>query len=369
MIRLAALQARGGAYMEQHSNMVFKSIRWQLSLVILVTITLTGCESAGYYAQAVSGQISVLNAREPISRLLSDPDIPSRLKDRLRLVLELREFSRDQLHLPIEDHYLTYADLKRSYALWNVYAAPEFTLAPKTWCYPIIGCAAYRGYFSKQTAVDYADRLKGQGYDVFVGGVAAYSTLGWFDDPVLNTFVYRSRAQLAALIFHELAHQVLYIPDDTMFNESFATAVEQEGLRRWFSAKNDPSAFDAYKLDHQRRRQFIQLIVKCRDRLHTLYGKKLPVPEKRSAKEAVFADLKEDYKILKQDWNGHSRYDAWFSNGLNNAKMITVSTYYDLVPAFSALLQSGGNDLESFYRKCRDLSKKDQQERRDYLHR
>lgn len=347
--------------------MVFKSVSFQLSLAILMIVSLTGCESVGYYAQAVSGQIAVLTTRQPISRLLSDPGIPSQLKDRLRRVLELRAFSKDQLHLPIEGHYLTYADLKRPYALWNVYAAPELSLTPKTWCYPIIGCAAYRGYFSKRTAYDYAQRLKEQGYDTFVGGVAAYSTLGWFDDPVLNTFVYRDTAGLAALIFHELAHQILYIPDDTTFNESFATAVEQEGLRRWFSAKGAPAAFDAYTLDYQRRRQFIQLITKYRDRLHTLYGKRLSVSEKRSAKEAVFADLKETYRILRQGWNGYPRYDAWFSHELNNAQMITVSTYYDLVPAFSALLQSSGNNLELFYRKCRDLSRKTRQERRDDL--
>ncbi len=353
--------------MDPRQYMLSKSIRVQLFSCIFFIPLLIGCEAAHYYSQAISGQLSILNNRQSIDQILVDPQTPAELKKKLGLIMGLREFAKAELHLPVNDNYLSFVNLKRPFALWNVYAAPEFSLKPKTWCYPIVGCAAYRGFFSKRDAYDYATKLNSRGYDTFVGGVTAYSTLGWFDDPVLSTFINRSDTKLAALIFHELAHQLLYVEDDTTFNESFATAVEQEGLRRWLISKFNPDAFDKYKVDYLRHQQFIQLIMKYRKQLESLYIKDISVKEKRGAKALVFDRLRGEYKLLKSRWEGYSGYDSWFSDRLNNAKIITVSTYYDLVPAFLRLLRANDNNLEVFYKKCLNLVKKSQEERHSYL--
>ncbi len=336
-------------------------------LCLMMLAALTGCESLRYYAQAISGQIGILNKRRPIHGYLDNPQTPFKLKQRLGLILELREFAQSELHLPADGHYLSFVEIEQPYVLWNVYAAPEFSFEPKTWCYPIAGCTAYRGYFSEKNARLYAGKLKQEGLDVYVGGVTAYSTLGWFNDPVYSTFIYRSDARLAALIFHELAHQVVYVQDDSTFNESFATVVEQEGLRRWLAAEENPTAYNDYKADFQRKRQFIQLIMQCRRRLETLYSQDLPVTQKRDSKRLLFAKLKDEYELLKMQWGGYSDHDAWFDQKLNNAQLITVSVYYDLVPEFLKLLQTCGNDLSLFYSQCQDLARKSKADRRVYL--
>ncbi len=331
--------------------------------ILLSVAALTGCESIRYYNHLISGQINIVNKNKPIHQLLDEPHVSEKLKAQLKLVLDIREFAKNELYLPVKNQYLSYADLQRSFAVWNVYATPEFSFTPITWCYPVVGCTAYRGYFSRQDARDYSDKLKKQGYDVFMGGVAAYSTLGWFDDPVLSTFVYRSNVKLAALIFHELAHQLLYVEDDTTFNESFATAVEQEGLRRWLATKNDLNALTDYKIEYQRRRQFVQLVMKYRKQLESLYAKDVSTPTKRDAKALVFDALRDEYRLLKQQWEGYSGYDQWFSHTLNNAQLISVSTYYDLVPEFLKLLQHSEYNLGLFYKECQNLAKKTKEER------
>lgn len=332
-------------------------------LCMFIILTIAGCESLHYYTQALSGQIGILGKRQSIHRLIADPSTSPDLKKQLATIIGLRGFARDALSLPVKDNYLSFSDLNRPYALWNVYAAPEFSLVPKTWCHPIVGCVAYRGYFTKQDAENYAERLGKEGYDTFVGGVAAYSTLGWFDDPVLNTFIYRSNTKLAGLIFHELAHQLLYVKGDTTFSESFATTIEREGLRRWLGSEGNPQVFDGYMSDYRRHQEFIELVMAYRYRLESVYTEKLSITARRKAKASVFSELQKDYTHLKEQWNGYAGYDAWFGQRLNNAKIITVSTYHDLVPALSGLLQTSGNDLELFYRKCRDLAEKPQQER------
>ncbi len=324
---------------------------------------MSGCLSIKYYGQAVYGQCKILTNRKSINKIIADKDTPKRLKERLSLVLDIRDYAIDELKLPGSKNYLTYVDLKQPYAIWNVFATPEFSLTPKKWCYPVVGCCAYRGYFSEQNALDYADTLEKQGYDVFVGGVTAYSTLGWFNDPVLNTFINFRDTKLAALIFHELAHNILYVSDHTAFNESFATAVEQEGIRRWMTAHNNPSAINDYMIDSQRHLQFIKLIMKYRKKLESLYSKDLSLQQKREAKESTFRDLKDEYKVLKEKWEGYSGYDFWFHKKINNARMITVSTYYDLVPAFLKIMEVSGNDMEKFYIKCQELAKKPKEER------
>lgn len=347
--------------------MHFKSIWIKFILYILFAAALTGCESVSYYTHAISGQITILNKRQPINQLLNETDISEKLKERLRLVLEIREFAESELRLPVKGQYTSFVDLERPYAVWNVYATPEFSFAPKTWCHPVIGCTSYKGYFSNKDAHNYADRLRKQGHDVFISSVVAYSTLGWFDDPVLNTFIYRNDIKLAALIFHELAHQLLYVENDTTFNESFATLVEQEGLRLWLIQRGDPGAFNIYTTDYRRRQQFIQLVMKYRNQLERLYSKNISVADKRNGKALVFDKLKDEYRRLKMEWPGYSGYDLWFRHRLNNAQMITVSIYNDFVSTFRKILQDSGYDFELFYNKCQDLAKKSKEERHIYL--
>jgi len=347
--------------------MLLKSIYIQIMFCVLLAAVLTGCESIRYYKQLISGQIAILNKKQPATKLLDDPNTPEKLKEKLRMVIDIRTFAKDELFLPVKNQYLDFVELERPFAGWNMWATPEFSFAPKTWCYPIIGCAVYRGYFSKQDAFDYGHRLEAQGYDVYIGGVAAYSTLGWLNDPVFSTFIYRSDIKLAALIFHELSHHLLYVGDDTTFNESFAIAVEHESMRRWLTTRDNLKASEDYKMDYWRRRQFIELVTKYRKELETLYAKDLPTPEKRQAKAAVFEKLKDEYQLLKKDWDGYSGYDLWMNRNMNNAKLISVSTYHDLVPAFLKLLKTCNNDLKVFYKKCQDLSKKSKEERLAYL--
>ena len=344
--------------------MLLKSFFIQIILGVFLVLMITGCESVLYYKQLISGQIDILNKKQSIRELLDNPGTSEKLKEKLQLVLKIRRFAKDELFLPVKDQYLSFVDLERPFAVWNIWATPEFSFSPKTWCYPFIGCAAYRGYFSKKDAFDYGRQLEVQGYDVYISGVAAYSTLGWFDDPVFSTFIYRGDIKLAALIFHELAHHLLYVDDDTTFNESFAMAVEQESLRRWMAIEDRLKPSEDYKINYRRRRQFINLVMKYREVLESLYAKDLPLPQKRHAKAAVFEKLRYEYRSLKQRWGGYSGYDLWINQKLNNAKLISVSTYHDLVPAFLALLKDCNYDLKTFYKKCRDLSEKPKKERR-----
>lgn len=347
--------------------MAFKDAFQRILIGLFLLSIATGCESLKYYGQAISGQMQILKHRKPIEKVISDPQTSSLLKSRLQSVLAIRQFARDVLHLPLDGNYLSYADVGRSYAVWNVYAAPELSLSPKTWCYPVVGCLAYRGFFSETGANLVAEKLNIQGFDTYVGGVAAYSTLGWFDDPVLNTFAYRSEAKLAALIFHELAHLIFYVSDDTTFNESFATAVEREGMRRWLAQQGITEAFDVYLKEISYHQAFVRLILSFKNELETLYGQSIPPRDMRAKKGHMFLRLRSRYNEMKKKWNGYAGYDKWFDSQLNNAKLLTVSAYHDLVPAFSALLKSNKNDLPSFYKKCRDLAKKSRQDRRAEL--
>lgn len=347
--------------------MRFFSKKLQIFIFLICFVTLAGCESLRYYSQAAAGQIRILKNRQPIDELLSEPHTSQTLKTQLKLVLDIREFAEKELHLPVGNNYLTYTDLKRSYAVWNVYAAPAFSLTPKTWYYPIIGRAAYRGYFSENDALRYADELDEKGFDIYVVGVATYSTLGWFDDSVFSTMIHHSQSGLAAIVFHELAHKLLYVEGDTAFNESFATAVEQEGLRRWMISAGNPQAYQNYLHRRRQHRQFIQLLTKYRRMLESLYNKELPPAEKKEAKSSIFKKLKDEYFEVKSNWQKSVGYDNWFNQPLNNAKLISVSTYHDFVPAFIRLLMLCDGDLEQFYTKCKNLAKLSKAERHRQL--
>ena len=333
----------------------------------MLSVAVCGCESVHYYNQAIQGQYSILDDRQPISEIMADPESPVFLRERLAHILSVRQFAENELQLPVKNHYLTYVDLKRPYVVWNVFAAPEFSLTPKTWCYPVVGCAAYRGYFTEKNARQYADGLISQGYEVYVAGVTAYSTLGWFDDPVLSTFMRYSEDQSAALIFHELAHQILYVKGDTVFNESFATAVEQEGLKRWQAEIQASHLFRDYLRNYRRQQQFVQLIMDYRRMLETLYQSDASRLDKKEQKTFIFSELREEFVRLKTKRNGLSAYDDWMNSSLNNAKIASVAAYHDFVPAFQKMLVVKDGNLNQFYKACRELAQMTQDERHRIL--
>ena len=335
--------------------------------VLISSATLWGCQAVHYYSQAIDGQCRILLKRQPISEIMADSESPQSLRERLMFILKVREFAENELQLPVNNHYLTYVDLKRPFVLWNVFAAPEFSLTPKTWCYPVAGCAAYRGYFAETNARHYADRLSKQGYEVYVGGVTAYSTLGWFDDSVLSTFIRFSEAQTAALIFHELAHQILYVKDDTAFNESFATLVEQEGLRRWQHASGSERIYTEYLHQHRRQEQFVRLIMDYRKRLERLYRTELPPIEKRAQKTTIFSQLRNEFNHLKKNQIEFAAYDDWMNHSLNNAKISSVAAYHDFLPAFQKMLKQNMGQMNQFFEACRQLALKSKPERHQIL--
>jgi predicted aminopeptidase len=341
--------------------------------VVVAALFCGGCQTAQFYSQAVRGQTQILRQREPIAELIEKPGTAPALRAKFELVNALREFARAELRLPINDHYTTYVDLGRRFAVWNVHAAPEFSLEPRKWWYPFVGKLKYRGYFSEEAAREYGDRLaREEGDDVYVEGTEAYSTLGWFADPLLNTFIHHSEPVLAEILFHELAHQRLFLKGDTDFNEAFATAVGEEGVRRWFLAKGDSAGYEAYTRDIQRTRQFVQLVMNARAELQELYDaddekgrRKVPAaPEAtRAAKQAIIKRLRERYEQLKVSWGGASGLDGWFRRPLNNAQLNTIAVYYELVPGFEALLRAADGDLERFYKSVRALRKLSKEER------
>jgi predicted aminopeptidase len=326
-------------------------------LLGIVSMAPAGCEGMRYYSHVAAGQMHIVNQRQSIRELIAAPDTDPQLKGQLEQILKIRDFAQKELFLPVGSHYLSYTDVERPYVVWNVSAAPEFSLVPITWYYPFIGHAAYRGFFSEDMALRFAENLEKRGLDVYVGGVTAYSTLGWFSDTVFSTIIRGDEYHTAALIFHELAHQILYVSDDTTFNESFATTVEQEGLRRWLAAHADPHGYQAYVLQSRRRQGFLALVTKYHDKLAELYRQEyMATEEMRRRKAELFAAMRDEYAHLKTDWHGYPGYDNWFETTLNNAKLNSVGTYYDLVPAFTQLLAIQNDDLKAFYAECRILA-------------
>ena len=320
-----------------------------------VLLAVTGCANFTYYAQSVGGQLDVVANRQPISRLLREPTTPPVLKAQLTDVLAIRQFAAQVLHLPDNASYRGYTDLQRQYVVWNVVATPAFAMTPQQWCFPVVGCVNYRGYFRQRRAEVFAATLRQRGDDVAVIGVPAYSTLGWFADPVLNTTITWPRARLASLIFHELTHQVLYIKDDTAFNESFAATVEEEGVRRWLEQRQDAAALASYREDRRRRERFIQLVMATRAELVQHYATDMNAAERRTAKARAFAELRAKYQRLKTEWGGYAGYDRWFAQDLNNAHLAALNTYQVYVPAFRALLAQQQGDLPAFYAAARAL--------------
>ncbi len=342
-------------------------IKWRMILAGTVLASIAGCGQMGYYLQAAHGQFSLLSAARPIDAWLSDPAADDKLKAKLARVKEIRRFAADELGLPDNASYTTYADLGRPYALWNVVAAHEFELEPVKWCFPVAGCVNYRGYYSQAEARKFADQLRRDGYDVQIDGVPAYSTLGWFDDPVLSTFINYSDGELARLVFHELAHQVVYTKNDSRFNEAFAVAVEEEGMERWIAAHGDAEARRKYAERVARKKDFVGLLMRHRSALEEIYASDASNAEKRQRKQQIFQVLKEEYQLIKtQRWNGYKGYDRWFDEPLSNAHLASVATYYDLVPGFRALLKQQ-KDLSTFFHEVRKIAALPKAERHQML--
>ncbi len=338
--------------------------RWLLLGVGAAAIAAAaGCSTLSYYGQAINGHLEVMRRAEPITARIADPVTPPELRAKLEQVVAIREFASRELALPDNGSYRTYADIGRPYVLWNVFAAGEFSVEPQQSCFPVAGCVAYRGYYRQAAADAYGAGLHKDGYDVHVYGVPAYSTLGWFDDPVLNTFVRYPDAELARLVFHELAHQVVYVKGDTVFNESFAVAVEEEGVRRWLERNGTPAERDAYAAARKRRAEFVRLVLRYREKLEALYRESQPDGAKRAGKAERLAEMEADYRALKASWGGFAGYDRWFEGGVNNAKLASVATYEELVPAFRALLAQEHGDLPRFYAAVKALGKLDKPER------
>ena len=325
--------------------------------MLLATGTLlSSCSSVGYYAQAVGGHFKLMRARQPIDEILLDESTDPELRGRLQTLVDARQYAIEELLLPDNDSYSTYVETGRTAVTWNVVAAEEFSLRPKTWCFPVAGCVSYRGYFDRTDANRYAATLVDEKYDVSVGGAAAYSTLGWFEDPVLDTMLRGNDTRYVGTLFHELAHQLLYIKDDSNFNEAFATFVEQVGVRKWLESRGETERIVEYDASLNRIEEFLSLLRQTRGELQALYKETMPEEQKREAKLAVFDGMRMNYETLKQSWDGFSGYDNWFRRDLNNARLVAVSTYRRNVPAFYALYEEAGEDLASFYELARAVS-------------
>ena len=342
--------------------------------LILMTGLLVGCSTVGYYSQIVSGHMRIVMGKRPLAEVATDETIDDSIKRRLDLAQRARVFGIEQLSLPNNQSYTSFYDTGQDYVTWNVVAAQEFSLDPHNWCFPIAGCVSYRGYYSREDAQAYADGLAKEGLDVTVTGATAYSTLGWFEDPLLNTMLDRSDPSIASLLFHELAHQQLYVGDDSTFNESFATFVEKEGLKQWqkneqlLNPQLDQSAM-AKELDIRKRRQqqFIALLTNTRDSLVALYESSSEPDVMRQMKKQRFEQMLVEYEELKASWDGYSGYDQWFEQGLNNARLVAVATYNDYVPAFEVLFNETGSTFEDFYVAALELSKLPLEERTEEM--
>jgi predicted aminopeptidase len=316
-------------------------------------IGLAMSQSACYYVQAARGQYDVLARAEPIDEVLAAEDTPDRLARQLELVQEARQFAVDELLLPDNDSYRSYADLERDYVVWNVFAAPEFSLQPETWCFPVAGCVAYRGYFDEQDARRKAAQLRDDGFDVAVGGVPAYSTLGRFDDPVLNTMLRWHDTDLVATIFHELAHQRLYVKDDTAFNESFATAVADIGLERWLLSRGAGEEYEAHLERRGQREQLVAIIRKARSDLETLYESGADEDSMRNQKDRRLQRLSDDLKAKLTESGEES--PGWLGGELNNARLASIGLYELDLSRFRELYEECERQLECFYDRVNSL--------------
>lgn len=304
--------------------------------------------------------------REPISKVIDDPATSEQRRHELELALEIRNYASEQLGLPDNGSYRRYVDLKRPFVVWNVVAAPELSLEPLRWCYPVVGCLTYRGYYDKKDAERFAAPLRAQANDVMVRGVRAYSTLGWFDDPLLSSMLEHGNMALAEVMFHELAHQIIYVKNDTVFNEAFATAVGQLGVKQWLRDTR-PEKLPKYEQALKRQDQFLELLRQTSDSLRAMYISDISDDEKRIRKKEILTLLKARYAALRESWDGFRGYDRWFETPVNNARLVSVAVYRDRVPDFLRLFESCGKDFSRFYSAVKSMGILPQEQRHDRL--
>src|SRR5215472_7271379 len=334
----------------------------------LLAAALCGLLAGCYLLQAAGGEFRLLHARVPIATLIADPKTPAALRARLEVVRAAREFASRELGLPENDSYRSYADIDRPFVVWNVVAAPEFSLLPKRWCFPVAGCVAYRGYFHERRARSLALELEARGFDVVVEGVPAYSTLGRFADPVISSMLRYDDDELAATIFHELAHQLIYVKNDSEFNEAFATTVEEVGLTRWLEHQGAVQRIERFRVEQRREAALLALLRPARAQLAALYESGVPFADLRGGKQRILGELAADIGALERRQGVHYPvYDAWIAAGLNNAQLAAVATYYDCVPGFERLLAAENGDLPRFYAAVRALAAAPRAERHAQL--
>lgn len=337
-----------------------------LATVLLATAgLLSACHSLGYYAHVGHGQFQLMGAREPIARLVDDPAIPPERRQLLALLLDARAFASDELGLPRNGSYTDYVALDRPYVTWNVFAAPEFSVEPVTHCFPVAGCVAYRGYFSLDKAQAEARRLQARGYQTWIGGTSAYSTLGWFDDPVLSSMLAEDQHDPVGVVFHELEHQQLYVRDDTAFNESLASFVQQQGLREWRSSRDLPPP-DVTRDAHER--EFVTRALALRDALARVYGQALAPDAMRDRRDLAIADFRAWYAMRRRtDWQQDARFDRWVDSPVTNAKLVPMGLYDRWVPAFATLFDACGRQWTCFHRRSAELARQPPAEREAHL--
>lgn len=322
--------------------------------LLLPLVLLQSCATVSFYAQGVKGQIEILKKSRPNDQVINDQSTPGHIREKLVLSKELTDFAKNQLSLPGDASYQKYADLGRKHVVFVLYAAPEFSLEPKTWNYPIIGEMAYRGYFEETDAEEYAEELESEGYEVYLGGTDAYSTLGFFHDPVLNTFIDYPDADFADMIFHELTHRRIFRSGDTTFNESLANAVAEEGVKRWLRSKGDTVALVDYEKLLIRRREFYTEIERTRLALEKLYASGLPEEEMRTKKIRFMNDLKIRAGRLQKRWGGKA-LNGWIAQDLTNAHLLALVTYNSEIPKFRKLIKQCDGDFDLFFEKIREL--------------
>ncbi len=316
----------------------------------------SGYEPA-YLWQSARGHLSLWWSARPVDDLIGDPGTRPALKQRLELAKNLRRFAVDALALPDNGSFTRFAQIDRPHVVWNVQAAPELSLEPLRWCFPVAGCVAYRGYYNEREAEAYAANLRAEGFDVQVAGVSAYSTLGWFADPLLSTFIGQPEPELAQLIFHELAHQVVWVPGDTRFNESFATAVERIGVERWLThSAADPSMLADWLDRRDRRERIVSLLSETAGQLRAMYNQPISDEQKREGRRQAFTDLRVSFAMLREANPAFSAWDRWFAQPLGNANLMSVGLYHDLVPAFLNLYRAERESLPRFYAAMRALA-------------
>ena len=347
----------------------FETIHEPLGRLLLLGLPwlLGACANLSYYAHTIDGQFELMDRRQPIDQLIADPATPDALRKQLQLTEAARNFAASVLLLPDNGSYRSYADLHRPYAVWLVIATPTLSVSPKRWCFLLAGCFSYRGYFSEADAQAFARKLARANLDVYVSPGIAYSTLGWFDDPVLNTMFNRSDSAVAGLLFHELAHQKLYVEGDTAFNEAFAVTVEREGMKRWMQRHDDTAGFEEYLAERQRQDAFYALLAGYRERLAAMYAGTLSESQQLDCKKRLFSELRRAYQDFKHAQDGYPGFDDWMAQDLNNAHLALVGTYQDLVPGFQHLLATQDGDLSAFYREAERLGELPETERRERL--